>query len=141
LCFVQLVASGLLNAQDANSILAPSINPPSLPANSWELPEQQNDTPQAPLATPSTEWTFHARADGSRPDGNEQQMMWLMNRARSNPAREGIWLADGLTQGNVTSAVRYFGVDLDVLKAEFSAIAEAPPAAFDSRLWEGSKDH
>ena len=47
----------------------------------------------------------------------------------------------GSTQSNVLNAVRYFGVDLEVLKAEFAVIDEAPPAAFDARLWQGSKDH
>jgi len=40
-----------------------------------------------------TEWTYHKSADGSHPDGTEQQLMWLMNRARSNPTAEGVWLA------------------------------------------------
>ena len=142
LCIFLILLGNSLEAQEADSIQSPTPNPPRIPYDPWmEPPVQQSDVPQAPLATPSTEWTFHTTADGSRPDGNEQQMMWLMNRARSNPEREGIWLAEGLTQGNVTSAVRYFGVDLDVLKAEFAAINEVPPAAFDARLWQGSKDH
>lgn len=129
-------------AEDPTGEKSPNRNPAQQPFDPWaEAPQQQADTPKAPLATPSTEWTFHTTSNGSRPDGNEQQMMWLMNRARSNPEREGIWLADGLKQGNVLNAVRYFNVDLDILKSEFAAINEAPPAAFDSRLWEGSKDH
>ena len=128
--------------QPADTAQAPTEHPPVIPFDPLlEAPQTQADTPQAPLATPSTEWTFHKTADGARPNGNEQQMTWLMNRARSNPEREGIWLADELSQFNVLNAVRYFRVDLEVLKAEFAAIDEAPPAAFDARLWQGSKDH
>jgi len=119
----------------------PNLYPPPEPSDPWVLPEQQVDIPQAPSATPSTEWAFHKTGDGSHPDGNEQQMMWLMNRARSNPEREGIWLADELSQGNVINAINYFGVDKTVLKSEFAAIAEAPPGAFDSRVYQGSLDH
>ena len=71
---VSLVTSTLLG-QVATGFIMPSPNPPVEPYNPWlELPEQKADVPKAPLATPSTEWTFHTTADGSRPDGNEQQM-------------------------------------------------------------------
>ena len=46
------------------------------------------------LTAQTTEWVFHKTADGSHPDGNEQQMVWLMNRARANPAAEGAFLAN-----------------------------------------------
>lgn len=142
ICLQSMLTLAIATGQSADHFQSPTPNPPTLPFNPWfETPQQQTDTPQAPLATPSTEWTFHTTADRSRPDGNEQQMMWLMNRARTNPEREGVWLADELTQGNVLSAVRFFGVDLEALKAEFAAIEEAAPAAFDARLWQGSKDH
>ena len=130
-----------LVAQVEDSIHSPTRNPALEPVDPWTLPQQQSDEPKAPSATPSTEWTFHKTADGSHPDNNEQQMTWLMNRARSNPEREGIWLADGITQFNVTNAINFFDVNKAILKAEFAAIPEAPPAAFDSRLYEGSVDH
>ena len=56
----------------------------------WVPQEQQSDEPRTPSATPTQEWTFHKTSNGCHPDGNEQAMMWLMNRARSNPEREGI---------------------------------------------------
>ena len=43
-------------------------------------------------AAPETEWLLHKTEDGSHPDNNEQQMVWLMNRARTNPIEEGKWL-------------------------------------------------
>ena len=42
---------------------------------------------------PSVEWEYHKTSDNRHPNGNEQQLMWLMNRARSNPIVEGIWFA------------------------------------------------
>lgn len=89
---------------------------------------------------PSIEWTFHKTADGAHPDGNEQQMMWLMNRARGNPAQEGIWLAT-MDDPDVHSAKEYFGVDLQVLQDEFAGYLPKPPAAFDRRLYEAAREH
>lgn len=67
-------------------------------------------------------------------------MLWLMNRARSNPPREGVFLSN---TGNaaVEGAIEFFEVDLDVLRAEFDAIPPRPPAAFDRRLHAGSTAH
>ena len=70
----------------------PEPNPPTI----------ERDVPEAPSSAtvlrwmaPSalTEWTYHKTGDNLHPDGNEQQMVWLMNRARSDPAQEGVWLA------------------------------------------------
>ena len=141
ICIVTEIMATILLGQDDSLFKALNEDPQVLKADSWLPSENQADVPMAPSATPSIEWGFHKTSNGIHPDANEQQMMWLMNRARSNPEREGIWLADELTQGNVTSAVRYFGVDKAVLKSEFAAIAEAPPGAFDSRVYQGSLDH
>jgi len=130
-----------LFGQKEDAVKAPNLNPAFESMDPWTLPEQQTDVPMVPSATPSPEWTFHKTTNGSHPDGNEQMMMWLMNQARSNPEREGIWLADGITQFNVTNAIQFFGVDKDILKQEFAAIAEAPPGAFDNRVYQGSIDH
>jgi len=87
-----------------------------------------------------TEWTYHKSADGSHPDGMEQQLMWLMNRARSNPTAEGVWLATE-SDPDVDNGRSYFHVDLTALKNEFAALAPKPPAAFDIRLYEAAHVH
>ena len=92
------------------------------------------------MAAPAFEWTFHKTADGAHPSAAEQQMMWLMNRARRSPAAEGIWLAH-LRQSNVQSAMNYFRVQRDVLMSEFAALAATPPAAFDMRLYLAASNH
>lgn len=94
----------------------------------------------AQQASPDTEWIFHKTANNQHPDGIEQQMTWLMNRARSDPTQEGIWLAT-MDDPDVASARSYFNVDLDVLQAEFAAIPAKPPAAFDARLYQAAKAH
>ncbi|MDB6134414.1 MAG: hypothetical protein JWM59_2657 [Verrucomicrobiales bacterium] len=94
---------------------------------------------QAQAQTPA-EWTLHRTADGAHPSGTEQEMVWLMNRARANPAAEGHFLA---ATGDVSTqfAISFFGVDVARMKAEFAAIAPSPPAAFDRRLYRASVRH
>jgi len=89
---------------------------------------------------PSAEWTFHKTVDGAHPDGNEQQFMWLMNRARANPTQEGVWLAT-MDNPDVAAARNYFNVALGLLREEFAAITVKPPAAFDVRLCDAAKSH
>jgi hypothetical protein len=90
--------------------------------------------------TPTIEWAYHKTADNAHPDGNEQQMVWLANRARANPNREGMWLAE--TDDFYIAAGRsYWEVDLDLLKSEFDGIAARPPAAFDVRLYQAAREH
>lgn len=89
---------------------------------------------------PTVEWLFHKTADDSHPSGPEQQMLWLMNRARANPAQEGVWLADTDTPG-IAFPRTCFGVDLYRLKREFSGYAARPPAAFDARLYAAALAH
>ena len=91
-------------------------------------------------SSPDTVWTFHKTADDQHPNGIEQQMIWLMNRARTDPTQEGLWLAN-LADSDVAGARSFFNVDLDILQAEFSAIQAKPPAAFDVRLYLAAMAH
>lgn len=86
------------------------------------------------------EWTYHKTKDNQHPNGEEQQMVWLMNRARSNPTEEGRWLATTKMEG-IANNRRYFGVDLEQLKTEFKSYSPKPPAAFDVRLYKAAKSH
>jgi len=107
---------------------------------------------------PVVEWEYHKTSDNRHPDGNEQQLMWLMNRARSNPTVEGIWLADFYYQYNsylpgcrrmtedidycyIAGALDDWGVDLALLQFEFAGYDTKPPAAFDVRLYRAAKSH
>jgi len=107
--------------------------------------EQGSDTVVAmpaevsPLAA-TMEWVYHKTADNNHPNGIEQRQLWFVNRARSNPHIEGNWLATE-THGDVSGGRDYFGVDINKLQDEFSAISPMPPAAFDRRLYEAARVH
>lgn len=94
----------------------------------------------APQAAPSMEWLRHKTADGSHPDGNEQMLVWLMNRARWDPTAEGMWLS-ATGDADIEGAINFFGVDLDVLQSDFAGYDVRSPAAFDSELYEASRLH
>lgn len=117
--------------------VAPPPDPPKVVVRS-----QAGATTTQPVlqAAPTTEWTLHKTADNLHPDDNEQQMLWLMNRARSNPEQEGLWLAT-TTLENVAGGRDYFDVDLQVLQSEFTQYAAKPPAAFDARLYAAAEAH
>jgi hypothetical protein len=89
---------------------------------------------------PSAEWIYHKSADGLDPGTSEQKMLWFMNRARTDPTAEGNWLAN-ISDPDITSAVTFFGVDLDAMQAAFAALPAKPPAAFDIRLHDASALH
>ena len=115
----------------------PEPDPPRIEFDE-EIP---SDSPTVPLAlSPSLEWTYHRTGDNAHPDANEQQMMWLMNRARANPTAEGEWLA-AVDDPAIESARIFFDVDLDVLQDEFAGYDPKPPAAFDVRLYSAAKAH
>lgn len=96
--------------------------------------------PSAARAASLVEWTLHKTPDGAHPDGNEQSYLWLMNRARRDPAAEGAFLSS-ISDPLIRARLAGFGVDLDALEAEFAGIAPRPPAAFDARLYEAALAH
>ena len=117
----------------------PSKNPPRVQIPGYQVDEKI--MPKIPFrATPDTEWTFHKTLDNAHPDANEQQMLWLMNRARANPTQEGIWLAT-TDISNIANARTYFSVNVVLLQSEFASYASKPPAAFDVRLYNAAKVH
>ena len=95
--------------------------------------------PALPAQT-TVEWVYHKTADGLHPDGNEQQLVWLMNRARANPAAEGQFLTNSGDSG-INSGISFFQISPAQIQSEFAATAAKPPAAFDRRLYEASRIH
>ncbi len=137
--FLTLVFSGVLVIFQSfgQAEEFPEPNPPKIDLDlKMEAMASQALTADAP----SVEWTLHKTVDGLHPDGNEQQFVWLMNRARANPAQEGQWLAV-MDDPNVQNARVYFDVDLQVLQDEFAQYSPKPPAAFDARLYEAALAH
>lgn len=92
----------------------------------------------------TTEWLCHRSADGEHPNAEEQELLWLMNRARQDPPAAGAFLAglDSFAEEPLLhEAIDFYDVDLGVLQAEFDAIAPKPPAAFDRRLYAAALAH
>jgi hypothetical protein len=116
---------------------APAPDPPHLEWDGDPAPAARAGGGSAGLLG---EWTLHKTVDGAHPDGVEQAYVWLMNRARQDPAAEGAFLA-GVDEFGVSHAVDYFEVDLGLLQQEFAALAPKPPAAFDARLYEAALVH
>jgi hypothetical protein len=112
-------------------------NPPTANRGIAEVPSLAA-TPRQTAA--AIEWTYHKTSDNQHPDGNEQQMLWLMNRARSDPAAEGFWLATE-DDPDIAVARTFWGVNVTVLQNDFAAIPAKPPAAFDVRLYNAAKAH
>lgn len=94
-----------------------------------------------PTPTPNQqEWSFHKSSDGAHPNGAEQQMLWLMNRARANPGQEGAWLATTPLE-DIASPREYFEVNTTKLQNEFNGYSVKAPAAFDVRLYDAARAH
>ena len=129
------LAASALAALPAAAERAPEPDPPHVerPAGGGSA------TPLAPRGG-MTEWVLHESADGLHPDADEQQMVWLMNRARQDPSAEGLWLATS-TDPAITGGRDFFGVDLGDLQSGFDSLAPQPPAAFDRRLYDASLAH
>lgn len=125
----------------ASPVFFPEPDPPVVSAPPDSRLEGDRPRPALSGASP-VEWTYHKTPDGLHPDGNEQQMLWLANRARANPAREGTWLA-ALSEADpdVRQAVLLFGVNLEAMQAAFAALPARPPAAFDARLYAAARVH
>jgi len=118
--------------------MAPPNPPVVLPKDQAVI--QSGQLPQQMGSAPTIEWTNHKSADGLNPDFGEQRMMWLMNRARTDPTAEGIWLAAS-SDPDVANGRTFFNVDLNELRAAFAALPAKPPAAFDIRLHDASELH
>ena len=121
---------------------APEPNPPVVTAPAPARSEADR-APFFPLSEPpSVEWTGHKTADGVHPSGEEQQMLWLMNRARQNPRAEGAWLIH-LRDDATQQALEYFSVNHALVLTELAAWASSnsAPAAFDARLYRAASNH
>ncbi|MCP5196850.1 MAG: FG-GAP repeat protein [Gammaproteobacteria bacterium] len=118
----------------------PSLNPPREDLPELEPQQSLTQAPVKPAASPSVEWTYHRTGDGMHPNGNEQQIVWLMNRARQNPTAEGVWLATS-SESDIASGRNFFKVDTQLLQSAFAGYAPKPPAAFDARLYDAAKVH
>ncbi|MCR8550913.1 DUF4214 domain-containing protein, partial [Salipiger sp. P9] len=80
------------------------------------------------------------------PSDFEQLMLEYINRARADPEGEfDVFIADAATgtgvQENITSALDFFGVDLDVFLAQISVLPSVAPLAWNSALALAADGH
>ena len=74
------------------------------------------------------------------PTNEEQYYLELINRARANPAAEGVRLAT-TTDSNVLSAYAAFGVNLVLMQAQFALILPQPPLSMNAALLTAARAH
>lgn len=74
------------------------------------------------------------------PTADEQYMLELINRARANPAAEGVRLAES-SDATVKLGIDYFGVDRAKLKKDFASYAVKPPLAMNANLISAARRH
>jgi hypothetical protein len=80
------------------------------------------------------------RFDFGDPSPEEQQIWFLVNRARSDPPAEGRWLANTDDQ-LVSEGIKAFGIDVTQLVADFDEYTPQPPVAWDPRLARAAARH
>ncbi|RYD46465.1 MAG: CAP domain-containing protein [Verrucomicrobiaceae bacterium] len=74
------------------------------------------------------------------PTADEQYMLELINRARSNPKAEGERLATS-DDAQVKFGISYFGVSVARLRKDFSSYAVRPPLAMNANLTSSARRH
>ncbi|MBE9098669.1 CAP domain-containing protein [Vacuolonema iberomarrocanum] len=80
------------------------------------------------------------------PTPAEQEMLELLNRMRMNPSAELNLLVNSLdpigsADPDVDSAIRFFGVDGNVLASQWSQLTPVPPLAWNESLYNASRRH
>ncbi|MCB1492327.1 MAG: hypothetical protein KDJ77_11120 [Rhodobiaceae bacterium] len=82
----------------------------------------------------------------SLPSDVEQLTLELINRMRMDPTGEFDRLIASISpptavQSNITSAMNFFGVDLNVLQAQLASLTAVAPLAWNSNLENAATDH
>ncbi|MDB6006777.1 MAG: hypothetical protein JWR15_3764 [Prosthecobacter sp.] len=84
------------------------------------------------------------KAVGADPTAEQQYMLELTNRFRSDPQGElaelanfastGVWAGTKSNDANIAYALNFFGTSASDLAAQFSSLVAAPPVAWNSAL-------
>lgn len=74
------------------------------------------------------------------PTPQEQYMLELINRARANPAEEGVRLID-TDDAAVQSAYQFFNINKSATKQAFTTYPQRPPLAFNAKLIQAARAH
>ncbi len=76
----------------------------------------------------------------TQPTANEQEMLFYVNRMRTEPAAEYDLLVNSGDR-DVDSALSYFKVDLGVLQNQWNSLNPAQPVAWSEQLEDSSQTH
>ena len=109
---------------------APALDPPAV-TRDVDVPVRKSA-----LAAPAA-GTAYSHGD---PTAQEQYMLELINRARANPAAEGLRLKS-TTDPDILAAYAYFHVDTATMAAEFAGYPVRPPLAFSANLIASARAH
>jgi len=78
----------------------------------------------------------------SRPTDFEQEMLELINRARTNPAGEYDALVGAMQENSdIAGALRFFGTDLGAFRQQIADIPAQAPVAWNTALATAAKTH
>jgi hypothetical protein len=94
----------------------------------------------AKLVTPDPQSTPSKQYSQGDPTADEQYMLEITNRARSNPPAECQLLLDG-SNNDIVHAIESYQVDLNVMRQEFSTYSGKPPLAFNAQLMQSAQAH
>jgi len=97
-------------------------------------------TPMAASAQ-AIEWLEHKSVDGSNPSPDEQKMLFLLNRARTNPQAEGPFLKGLVSDATIADEYSGHGVDLDLMSSEIASLNAMAPLAYNHDLAQSQRQH
>jgi len=132
----RLVTLGVLPFLAAVSAFADSGLPPLSPTLDPPAITVVEPARKSPQSAPSAVTSY----SHGEPTAEEQYMLELINRARANPAAEGLRL-QATTDADIVSAYKYFQVDLGKLVADFAGYPPRPPLAFNANLIAAARGH
>jgi hypothetical protein len=112
---------------------APTLDPPAITRDADVTPRK------SALAAPAAAAAGTAYSHGD-PTAEEQYMLELVNRARADPAAEGLRL-QSTTDPAVLAAYRFFAVDVAAMAAQFATYPARPPLAFNADLIAAARAH
>ncbi len=132
-----LVACACLGAADAGAqaeLLHRELPDAPVVAFPWPGAEPRIDDGMPATAAPTVAYSH------GDPTSAEQLMLEMVNRARLDPAAEGVRLAS-VTNADILGAYDYYGVSTNQLIDDFAGYPARPPIAFNAELIAAARAH
>lgn len=143
-----VVALSAVGCSDQATTTTTATTPTTGPASSVGLPSSSSpastvattSSPAGSTSTTSAVSGVAQRYDFGTPSPEEQQLWFLANRARADPAAEGRRLAEPAEQ-LVKDGLVAFGVDTEQLVKDFVGYPARPPLAWNAGLAAAADRH